>query len=186
MPRSVSADFATAVAASRVKPAILIEGLFDSGTLRLWTGFGTITWNGHEFTGGGNLLKIEPIEETGRIEALGTRLTISGIPAETVSLAVQEPYQGRLVKIYQALLDASGFVIADPDERFTGRADVMALAEDGQSATISLSIESRLIDLQRPRERRYTHDDQRIYYPADKGFEFVAKIQDREIQWGPR
>lgn len=216
--RSVSLGFAAAVEADVVAPAILVEGLFDSGAVRLWSGIGELTWNGHTWTGAGNLLAIGTIAEKGSVEAIGTTVTLSGIPSELVSLALAEPYQGRLVKIYLALFTtgaaadyvyltetdgdymttrtgdrlyvttvnggAAGTIIADPDERFTGRADVMALSDDGQTATITLSVESRLIDLQRPRSRRYTHDDQQIYYPADLGLQYVADLQDKEFTWG--
>jgi hypothetical protein len=47
-----------------------------------------------------------------------------------------------------------------------------------------LTAESRLIDLERSRERRYTSEDQKIDYPNDKGLEFIADLQDKEIVWG--
>lgn len=184
MPRSVTTNFANAVAAGSVFPTILVEGNFDSGALRLWAGIGNLTWNTFTWTGAGTLLGIDTMGEKGTVEAIGTTLSLSGIPSSLVSLALAEPYQGRLIRIYQALLDSTGAVIADPDERFTGRADVMAIADDGTTATISMTVESRLIDLQRPRWRRYTNDDQQIDYAGDKGFEFVASIQDKPIKWG--
>lgn len=186
MPRSVSPAFAAACAAGTVRPALLVEGYFDSGTVRLWSGIGALEWNGATYTGAGSILAIDPIEETGRVEAVGTRITLSGLPVDILALALAEPYQGRIVRIRQALLDENYGILADPDERFTGRADVMAIAEDGRSCTIALTVESRLIDLQRPRERRYTHDDQQSVYPGDRGFEFVAALQDKQIQWGPK
>lgn len=184
MPRSVTSGFASAVAAGTVYPAILVEGNFDSGPLRLWSGIGNLTWNTYTWTGAGTLLGVETISEKGTVEALGTTVSLTGIPSSIISLALAEPYQGRLIRIYQALLDATGAVISDPDERFTGRADVMSISDDAATCTISMTVESRLIDLQRPRWRRYTNEDQQIDYPGDRGFEFVASIQDKPIKWG--
>ena len=184
MPRTLNGAFASAVAAGQVFPAILVEGLFDSGALRLWSGIGDLSWSSYTWTGAGNVLAVDAITERGDIQALGTTVTLSGIPSATVSLALAEPYQGRIIRIYQALLTSAGVIVADPDERFTGRADVMGIRDDAQTATISMTVESRMIDLQRPRERRYTHADQQIAYPTDRGLEYVATIQDQQIKWG--
>lgn len=184
MPRALASGFASAVAAGQVYPAIFVEGLFNGGNLRIWSGIGEITWNSAVWAGAGLALAVDAIQERGDVQALGTSVTLSGIPSDLVSLALAEPYQGRVVRIYQALLTSAGAVVADPDERFTGRCDVMTISDDGQTATITMTVESRLIDLQRPRERRYTDSDQRIEYPADRGLEYVASIQDVAIKWG--
>ena len=60
----------------------------------------------------------------------------------------------------------------------------MSIDDGGQTCTISVSAESRLIDLDRTRERRYTSEDQKIDFPNDKGLEFIADLQDKEIIWG--
>ena len=62
--------------------------------------------------------------------------------------------------------------------------DTMGIEDTGDTANISLTAESRLIDLERSRERRYTSEDQKIDYPNDKGLEFIADLQDKEIVWG--
>jgi len=41
-----------------------------------------------------------------------------------------------------------------------------------------------MIAFERPYVRRYTDEDQKIEHPTDKGFEFVAAIQDLELVWG--
>jgi hypothetical protein len=62
--------------------------------------------------------------------------------------------------------------------------DIMKIDEGPESATIVLSLENRLIALDRSKERRYTHEDQQLSFPGDKGFEFVPDLQDKEIIWG--
>ena len=64
--------------------------------------------------------------------------------------------------------------------------DVMSIQESGEQATINITGESRLIDLEIARERRYTSEDQKIDFPDDKGLEFVADLQDKQIIWGGR
>ena len=62
--------------------------------------------------------------------------------------------------------------------------DTMTITDNGDSATINVSVENRLIEFQRNRVRRYTAEDQKIDYPTDKGLEFVAEISEKEIVWG--
>jgi hypothetical protein len=62
--------------------------------------------------------------------------------------------------------------------------DVMTIDETGETCSITLTAENRLIDLERPRVRRYTSEDQKSLHPNDKGFDFVNSLQEAEIKWG--
>jgi len=62
--------------------------------------------------------------------------------------------------------------------------DTMIIAENAEYSTITVSVENKLIAFERSKIRRYTAEDQKIEHPTDKGFEFVAKIQEKEIIWG--
>ena len=62
--------------------------------------------------------------------------------------------------------------------------DVMTITDTGDSISISLTVESELRALEKPSERRYTPEDQKIDYPFDKGFDFVPRLQDVQINWG--
>ena len=174
----------TVATAAVVRPIVLVELEFDSAATRLWSGYGDLSWNSYTWTGAGNLMTLGGIEETTEVKAIGTQVSLSGLPSEIVSLALQEDYQGRTARIYLGALDESGDVISDPTIIFGGRMDVMSIEESGETAQINISIENRLIDFERTKIRRYTDQDQKIDYPDDRGFEFVASIQNTEIVWG--
>ena len=72
----------------------------------------------------------------------------------------------------------------DSYQIFSGRMDVMTIDETGETCSITLTAENRLIDLERPRVRRYTSEDQKSLHPNDKGFDFVNSLQEAEIKWG--
>lgn len=163
---------------------MLLKLEFDSGTDYLWTGYGDLSWDGQTWLGGGELLGVQPFSESTDITATRAQVTVSGIPSAWISLVLQEDYQGRPATIYFAALDSDGNVIADPAE-FAGRMDQMEINKTGDTMLIRLSIESQLIDLHKPREFRYTDQDQRIDYPGDRGFEYVAGLQDKQLTWGP-
>ena len=58
------------------------------------------------------------------------------------------------------------------------------ITDDAETCRITISYESRLIDLNTARSWRYTHESQQALHPGDLGFEYVAAIQDREVTWG--
>ena len=173
-----------AASAEDVRPALFVEAQFQSGTSRLWTGYGEITWGGHVWTGGGHLLGISAMEQTAEVKARGAVLSLSGIPLDLISLALTEARQGDVGRVYLGFFDTNWQLVADTDHIFAGLLDVPQIEESGESATVTITYESQLIDLQRPREWRYTHESQQALHPGDRGFEYVTKIQDVDIKWG--
>jgi hypothetical protein len=157
-----------------------VEAFFDSGAVRLWTGFGEIQIGGEEFIGAGNLLGLSEIHEGSDIEARGARISLSGIPAELLGLALNEPYQNRELRIYVGTLDNG----MQAHLLSRGRIDTMTIQDGGETAAISLTVENRLIDLDRTRIRRYTAEDQKALFPGDTGLDYVAALQGKPLTWG--
>lgn len=184
MARDLAAGLLAEVTAASLRPALFYEGVFASGTVRLWSGVGSITWNSQTWTGAGNLIGVSQITETVDARAVGIVAQLAGMSTEIVQLALAQSRQGAAGKVWIGAIDAAGAVVADPFLAFSGRLDVPSIEDGGDSATIQISYESRLVDLERPRERRYTDEDQRIDYPSDQGFAFVPYLQDAEFLWG--
>ncbi|MDV2503076.1 MAG: hypothetical protein RX318_03905 [bacterium] len=184
MARNLTAGTLAELTKASVRPIVLVEITFASSTVRLWTGIGDLIWNSLTWQGVGHFGTISPIEETSDIRAAGLTLKLSGIPSSLISSALADVRRGKAVKVYLGFLSEAGAVIVDPYLAFSGRADVASIEEGGDTASISIQAESRLIDLERPRERRYDDEDQKIDYPDDKGFEFVPSLQDKSVVWG--
>lgn len=179
MSRTLPAGMAAALAGESVTLFYAVELLFDSGAIRVWTGFGDKTINSETYTGAGYLLNIDGIAEVADLSAKGITLTLSGVDVSLVSLALQEPYQGRSARVLFGVNGVNDFV-----EVFAGLMDVMVFQEDGTRATIELTVESKLVTLQRPNIRRYTSESQKLRYPTDTFFDYVEQLQDKEIAWG--
>ena len=113
-------------------------------------------------------------------------LTLSGIPSALLSLALNTPYQGRECKLYLGFMTSWANPDTSPDivEIFCGYMDQMTINEGAESSTITTSVESRLIDLERPRTRRYTSENQKQRHSGDKAFDFVESLQTIRLQWG--
>ena len=185
MPRpGVTPEFLEALSAQLLRPALFVEAYFTSGPVRVWNGLGTIAWNGFDWTGIGTLGSVSAIEEGATVEARGISLTMSGIDPALLTLVLGEFRQGLPVSVWLGLFRADGTLIPDPVLSFAGRTDQPTTEVSGETATLTITCENRLIDMHASVERRYTNEDQQLDYPGDRGFEFVASIQSLQINWG--
>lgn len=207
MSREIGTGIATALEATEVQPFFGVQLYLDSESLFFWTGLGDLEVGGITYVGTGQFLKISEMEETAEIAARGATITLSGIPSELISLALSEPYQGRICKILFGAIDANRIYLLQEDgsyvlredggridittgevtpvvELFTGYIDQMIIDEGPETATIALNIESRLIDLERARTLRFTDQSQKSRFPNDRGLEFVEDLQDKQFNWG--
>ena len=185
MARTLSGSMATEVAKASVAPIVFVELDFDSGFVRCWNGVGPITWNSETWIGGGELMAISNIEETQDIEATAVALTLSGVPSTLVSIAYADFSQGRPVRVWLGMFElATGAIIADPIQIFAGRMDTISDQDSGETATITVSAESNLADLDRLRVRYFTDQDQRRLFEADFSFRYMPSMQDRPVHWG--
>ena len=120
------------------------------------------------------------------MSAKSITLELSAVDATIIALALAEPYQRRRCRVLFGLTDVTGstnFV-----EVFSGQMNVMTIQEDGQSGVISLVVDSKLVELERTKPRRYTHESQQAAeqgaYAGDTFFSYVADLQDKDVPWG--
>ena len=184
MTRSLESAMQSAVVADLVRPIVLVQCAFDSGALNLWTGIGNLTVGGVTYVGAGSLLSVGEMKESSDLAANGITITLEGVTSPLITKARDENYQGRQLQVLLGATDASNGVIADPVIIFSGFMDTMTINETGETASIAVTVENRLIEFEKTRVRRYTAEDQKIDFPDDRGLEFVAELAEREIMWG--
>ena len=186
MARTIPSSLTAVLGNSEIEPYYAVDLDFPSGNLRLWTGFGNRTINSNTFTGSGDVMRIDGLEEAADLSSRGTTLTFSGVPSNLVTYALTEEYQGHLCQIFWGIKSVSDVV-----EVFSGYMDKMTIQDDGDAATIQLTVESRLITLERANVRRYTqvsHDaviaTEGYSNTTDTFFKWVTRLQDKQIPWG--
>jgi hypothetical protein len=182
MSRDIPTIIADSINANEVSVFWACDLLFDSpNEIYFWSGIGDLELDGNTYTGAGDLISISEIRESSDIAAYGAQLTLSGIPNELVELALQEPYQGRKANVrFGVVTPPSTYTVFTV---FSGEMDQMDINMGPETTTISLDVESRLIDLERPRIRRYTDGDQRARFPNDRGLEFLTRLQSESLNW---
>ena len=190
MSRDLTVDMVTELTASSIaadsdgpKVALLAVMQFDSGTLRMWSGYGNIVWDGETFTGGGNLIGISAVQETQDLKANGITMSMSGIPSDQIALALNERSRGRPFQMYLAMVADDNTIVTDPYRLFTGIMNVIGANDTGQTSSLTLSVENRLIVGQRSKVRRYTSEDQKKTYSTDEGYDLINQLQDKEVVW---
>lgn len=181
--RTISADMVSEVTTAQLSPILMAELNFTP-PVYLWTGYGTLTYNGIGYLGLGTLGTISPVQETTDLSARGISMQLSGVPTALVYEALTDDYQGRACSVMFGALSPTAGLVASPITIFSGRMDVMQLSDDGQTSQITMTAENKLIDFKRTREIRYTDEEQQRLYSGDLGLEFVNAIQEKTIYWG--
>jgi hypothetical protein len=178
----LSSQAASAATSPVAMPIVLVDLDFASGPFRAWTGIGPLEWAGMSFEGVGSIGAVGEVEETIELRAVRLTLALSPVPQAVVDIALAErSFRLRRARLWGALLSERGTFVADPFPLWVGLMDTMEVV-DGAEPRVSLSCESRLVDLERAEVRRYTDADQQAVYPGDRFFEYVPALQEAEIR----
>jgi hypothetical protein len=181
--RALTDGMLAAIATGQVKPIFMFEGEFSGGTVRLFTGYGTLTWGGHDWTGDGGMLRISNVQEVSELQAVNFTVSLNGQVSALAEIALAQVRRGLPGSVLLGLLNDAGALIVDPYLCFKGRADRPDILPDPNDAVIAVAYESRLIVATKNKSRRYTSEDQKIDFPADLGFDFVPALQNASIPW---
>jgi hypothetical protein len=185
MPRpNITSEYILALEKPYLYPAIFVSVTFASGTINIWNGYGEAILQSVVYTGVGSLLQISTIEDGSSVEARGVTVSLSGIDPTLLPAALDDYQVGLPATIYLGLFGGRGLLLVnEPLIAWQGRTDQPTITSGPTTATISLNLESVLMDLNTPIPWRYTQVDQNIFYPGDPGFMWVNSIQSIVINW---
>jgi hypothetical protein len=184
MTRWASNTNETTAAQSSVYIVTLAKFEFDSGTLFVHDGVGPLVFDGDTYVGVGNYGSFDIVDENIDNVARGIRVSLSGVDPAIIPTVMTEIYQGRNATFYIAFLNDDMAFVANPEEVWAGRMDVMSISMDKNSATIELRCEYRL--RKEPSVARYTDEDLRLQYSGDRFFDLLSKIPGYVSQWGDK
>lgn len=184
MARDLTSALNDEFTAGSFRLVFFFKSVWNSGTSYIWTGYDDIVWDSNTWTGVGHFGGMSSIEETKEIRATGASFVLSGVPSDLISLVLGDARQGNEVSLWVGALDTDNSLIADPYQIFSGLMDVPSIQEGGETSIISVQAENRLIELDRPRELRNTDKYQQARFSGDLGMQYVAALQDKQINWG--
>ena len=186
MSRTLDANITSAITSDNIEPFFAFQIAFDTQTLYLYTGVGELTIGGNTYRGVGTVLNFDNVEESSDIGAKNVTLTLSGIPSTNLSLALTEPYQGREVTILFGIRNANLLFLGSEDGEFilteagvlidfsdtgldndasstlfVGYLDQMDINEGVEFSSITVRLESKLLELNRAKVLRHLRSYQR-------------------------
>ena len=182
--RTLSAPVLAALAGGSVAIATIIKLDFVSTTIALNTSTWNLAFGGTTYLGSYGLGQISAIADKPG-EAAGITLELHGSDAARISLALDDAdlVQGTPCTIRTAIIDTTTYQILDAPVEWVGYLDTMAIGEDGTSATIAVTAESRAVDLLRGNVWTFTDAEQRVVNAADGSFKYVVDQIDKPIVW---
>lgn len=183
MSRELNAATDAAAQAQHVAPYLLVDLDYESEPVRVASTPFDITYEGEIYLGVGRLGGISPIQEGEEMKSYGISLQLSGIPLEYMADMRAERFQDRACRVWLGFLNSGHQPIGAPIQMFGGRMDVISF-EIGATIAVTLTAESRLVDWERARSRRFTDQDQQRTWPGDRGLEYVQATTDMEFVWG--
>ena len=198
--RDIAAGTRAEVRAAAKRPAWFVEAEFRTVTLRMWSGMGTIQWNGQTWYGPGTapvsvpggvtgsaIVEIERVTESASVEATGLKIHVSQFPSALLRYCVEELKAGKQFNVWLGFLNVEGTALVDdPVPWFAGWMDAADVDQDQDKARITLTIENEMRRLQIPILRRVTLNDQQIDFQNDAMFKYVPGLKNWKGTWGQR
>lgn len=195
--KSLSSAFIAELKQPGVFPVFFVELAFKNLTIYCWSGIGPIAPPGPAtnplstfpygttFTGLGWLGKISSIPQTTKVQAQNITLSLSGIPSELVTEAINQVRMSGTATVWFAFMNGEGALLPaiDPQQMFYGALDVPTLIDGAATCALSISCENPLISLNLAPNRRFNDADQQVYFPGDLGFSFVDAIANLALFW---
>lgn len=181
--RNIDSNLAAAMASGTIRPFFMATLQFRTSIQKLWTGTGNLTVDGQVFNGVGSIASVGTISEGTDVTAQGTTVTLSGIDPVLLGESMTDIQPGLQALLWLGLMTDAGVLIGTPYQVFSGIIDKPSIAVGADTMSITLNLESRMIDFQRASNRRYTSADQRSHYAHDSGFDFVERLNDYVGKW---
>lgn len=172
-------------AGHRVACAVLFEFEFTSGTQRYWDGHGYLTADGQDWLGFGQMGSVSGLEQSRGMSAPQTTFKLSGVDDNLIAIAVNSASEvtGNPCTVFLQFLSSVGVSLDDPIAIWAGTMDTLTFQAGVKDQAITLTAETLFVDRVRAPWGLWTDTDQRARWPLDRGFEFVASLLFKTVNW---
>lgn len=184
MSRGLSEAFKDAISGSVVYPSLFVEFQFEDSTTRFWSGETDISWGGETWTGGGLLGGMKTSGEGSEITSRNITFTLNGVDQSYYSLALTAEYRNRPVKLWFNILNSTATTVLYSYLLEEARMNTLVINETDESITLSLSCESKLVDMFVPRRVFLNDDTNRKVYPSDYFYRWTPILNSIDLPWG--
>lgn len=183
MARGFTASVNSEIVNDNIRPLFLTKLEFEAQTLYLSSSF-EVTYDSNLYLNNGWFRGPSQIQEASDTRAEGFTIELSGISASLMSLVLSGSDHTKTGSLYLAFLNSSLALVTDPYLLAWGNLDTIKIIDNEKESGCILTYEGEEINLNKAIEHRYTHESQRAFFPTDKGFEYVAGLQQWKGFWG--
>ncbi|WP_420239266.1 hypothetical protein ACOBR2_06720 [Telmatobacter bradus] len=182
MARDLPSLMVSSVGSNVVRPCFMLDLTLSTGVEHIWSGYSSISYAGCTYRGVAALGSVGAIAESSNVHASGMTVALSGIDNTLLTETLNDIQIGASCCLWLAAF-ANG-AIQSRYCMFGGTVDQSNMQISPEVFDIALALETRMSNLQRASNRRYTLADQRSYYSDDSGFAWVERLNDIALQWG--
>lgn len=162
---------------------LLAEIDHPGGMFRCWTGIGTLSYNGHDWTGAGLLGQIAPVRAVTDLAIQEVRFTMSGVDPDMIQ-RLETSVRNRTARAWLAALDDEERIVADPYEILDCEMDTQEFrAEENGTVTITIIARSGFYSLERAVDEVWSDQDQQRRFTGDTGLGDLASLQNQDVIW---
>jgi hypothetical protein len=161
-----------------------VKAEFDTDDILVWSGIDDLVIGSDTYTGAGTLLSVSNSEDNLELKSNGLVVSLSGMDTTIVNYALTENYQNRPLTLFMGYVMGGTNEVAGTLTLFKGRMTSLVINDTPDGSTVTIDAENRLVDLDRPSNFRYTKESQNFLHSGDTGFNRVASLQDKQINWG--
>lgn len=140
MTRSISTSAESHIKSGAINWAMLLKLEFDTDPLYLWSGLGDLSWDGHTWTGVGDLGSISNVSESSALKDSAIKATFNHMSTDLVDAVTTMDPVGRPFELHFALFTADN-QLEDVVTLTSGFIDAIELV-DGDVGHISMDLVS--------------------------------------------
>lgn len=179
--RTITSDALDVLAGPSMALALLVHMAFDT-PLRVSTGSVAIEYDGQLYYGAGVLGAVDAVGDA-LDNTQGLRFTLSGVPSEMLSLALQEEVRGTPCTVRLAVLHPDTHALVDAPLLWAGQLDQMAITYGAATSVVNVTATHKGALLRRPKPLRYTDGDQQRLHAGDTSLRFVTSQSQKQDVW---
>ena len=163
--------------------AILVDIAFpDPHHLRFTTKLDNIQFEGETYFGLGSLGSVSTPSQDGELSPAVYEVGLSGISDEILEAVAQLNYMNHKATAYIQFMDAEFNDVSTPQVLWKGLTDG-AVVNYGKTSSVTINVRDRMVDWARPKLEYYNNGDQQKLFPDDRGFEFIAEVNQKDAAW---
>jgi hypothetical protein len=188
--RTITPELDAALRDGIVRPVFMFLIDHPLGALRLWTGVGTLDYDGAPWTGAGTLIGVSAVEDSTELQVTQVtfQLTLPDVDDDVLAM-IAHPVSKIPVRLWEAYLDPDQNVIPNPIPRFVGLGDPPRINDDPDEATgavgrtVSLTVYGAIKNLTTPAKSMLSHEDQVARFPDDTGLSRMGSTANNQLTW---